>query len=93
MKMYEVDVKKKSFIIETKEVWAKDEDDAVQIALDLADKEIVYCDFNNNDFVKVYQMISVVEREENDSYWSREKAVKILHDKAMEVENGYIKTK
>ena len=93
MKMYEVDVKKKSSIIETKEVWAKDEDDAVQIALDLADKEIVYCDFNN-DFQKVYQMISVVERHQgDDSYWSREKAVKILHDKAMEVENGYIKTK
>lgn len=85
--MYEVDVKKKSSIIETKEVWAKDEDDAVQIALDLADKEIVYCDFNNNDFEKVYQMISVVERhQKDDSYWAREKAVKILYDKAMEVE-------
>ena len=87
MKMYEVDVKKKSYVIETKEVWAKDEDDAVRIALDLVDNEIVYCDFNNNDFQKVYQMISVQERhQEDDSYWAREKAVKILHKKAMEVE-------
>jgi hypothetical protein len=32
-------------------------------------------------------MISVQERhQEDDSYWAREKAVKILHKKAMEVE-------
>jgi hypothetical protein len=93
-KMYQVDVKKASYIIETKEVWATDEDDAVEIALEMADNECYYEDFNDVvDHTQVYQMIDVREREEEgEDYWSKQKAIKLLHEKAMEVEDDYTKT-
>ncbi len=93
-KMYQVDVKKASYIIETKEVWATDEDDAVEIALEMADKECFYEDFNDVvDHTQVYQMIDVREREEEgEDYWSKQKAIKLLHEKAMEVEDDYTET-
>ena len=89
-KMYQVDVKKSSYIIETKEVWAIDEDDAVEIVLELADKECSYEDFNDTvDHNKTTQMISVQEREvEDESYLEKQKSAKILFENAMKVEKN-----
>jgi len=89
-KMYQVDVKKSSYIIETKEVWAIDEDDAVEIVLELADKECSYEDFNDTvDHNKTTQMISVQEREvEDESYLEKQKSAKILFENAMKVEEN-----
>tara|TARA_R110001592_G_scaffold251604_1_gene514306 strand:+ start:744 stop:1025 length:282 start_codon:yes stop_codon:yes gene_type:complete len=89
-KMYQVDVKKSSYIIETKEVWAIDEDDAVEIVLQLADKECSYEDFNDTvDHNKTTQMISVQEREvEDESYLEKQKSAKILFENAMKVEEN-----
>jgi len=95
MKAYHVDVIKRSSVIETKRVEANDEDEALQIAMEEADSELQFCNFNEDHFEKTYQgipeSITEVEQRNGQGYWERKDEMEKFFDKAMEVENEYKK--
>jgi len=95
MKIYHVDVIKRSSVVETKRVEAKDEDEALQIALQKAEEEVEWDDFNTGYFEKsvqgITETITEVKPLNGDSYWERKDDMEKFFDKAMEVEDGYKK--
>jgi len=95
MKVYHVDVIKRSSVVETKRVEAKDEDEALQIALQQAEEEAEWDDFNTSYFEKsvqgITETITEVKSLNGESYWERKDEMEKFFDKAMEVENEHKK--
>ena len=95
MKIYHVDVIKRSSVVETKRVEAKDEDEALQIALDEADEEIKWCDFNTSYFEKstqgITETITEIKPPNGQSYFYKKEDMEKLFNKAMEVEDEHKK--
>ena len=95
MKIYHVDVIKRSSVVETKRVEAKDEDEALQIALQQAEEEAERDDFNTGYFEKsvqgITETITEVKPLNGESYWERKDDMEKFFDKTMEVENEHKK--
>ncbi len=95
MKVYHVDVVKRSTVVETKRVEANDEDEALQIALDEADEEIKWCDFNTSYFEKstqgITETITEIKPPNGQSYFDKKEEMEKLFNKAMEVEDEHKK--
>jgi hypothetical protein len=95
MKIYHVDVIKRSSVVETKRVEAEDEDEALKLALEEAEEETSWCDFNTSYFEKsvqgITETITEIKPPNGDSYWERKDDMEKFFDKAMEVEDGYKK--
>ncbi len=95
MKIYHVDVIKRSSVVETKRVEAKDEDEALQIALQQAEEEAEWDDFNTRYFEKsvqgITETITEVKPLNGESYWERKDDMEKFFDKTMEVENEHKK--
>jgi len=95
MKVYHVDVVKRSSVIETKRVEANDEDEAFQIAMEEADSELQFCNFNEDHFEKTYQgipeSITEIKPRNGEGYFEKKDEMDKLFKKAMEVEVEYTK--